>query len=124
IESNYTPFADTGIFHVYFGTDEEKVDRAVRLIKRELNRLRSHKLGVVQLHQAKKKFKGQLALGEENRLNLIITLAKSLLDHNEVQTLDEVFAKIDAVTADQLLAIANEVFDEGNLSTLCFTPEE
>lgn len=123
VESGYTPLSDAGIFHIYFGTDEEKADQALRLIRRELRKLRGDKLGVVQLHQAKKKFKGQIALGEENRLNLIIALAKSLMDHDDVQTLAEVFAKIDAVTADQLLAIANEVFDEGNLSALCFVPE-
>ncbi|MFC3200167.1 M16 family metallopeptidase [Parapedobacter deserti] len=123
IESNYTPLSDTGIFHIYFGTDEEKADRAARLVARQLKRLRDQKMGVMQLFQAKKKFKGQIALGEENRLNLIITLAKSLLDHNEIQTLADVFAKIDAVTSDQLLAIANEIFDEHNRSTLRFVPE-
>ncbi|SEL51553.1 M16 family metallopeptidase [Parapedobacter koreensis] len=123
IESNYTPFSDTGLFHVYFGTDEEKVDKAARLVTRELKKMRDQKLGVMQLYQAKKKFKGQIALGEENRLNLIITLAKSLLDYSQVQTLAEVFAKIDAVTADQLLAIANEIFADGHLSSLRFVPE-
>lgn len=123
IESNYTPLSDTGIFHIYFGTDEEKTHSAERLVGYQLKKLRNQKLGVMQLYQAKKKFKGQIALGEENRLSLIITLAKSLLDYNQVQTLAEVFAKIDEVTSDQLLAIANEIFDESNLSTLRFVPE-
>lgn len=123
IESGYTPLSDTGIFHIYFGTDAEKAEKAVRLVKKQLKKLREQKLGVMQLYQAKKKFKGQIALGEENRLNLIMALAKSVLDYGQVQTLDEVFRKIDAVTADQLLAIANEIFDEQNLSSLCFMPE-
>ncbi|MBK1441131.1 insulinase family protein [Parapedobacter sp. ISTM3] len=123
IESNYTPLSDTGLFHIYFGTDEEKADKARRLVGQQLKKMREQKLGVMQLYQAKKKFKGQIALGEENRLNLIITLAKSLLDYGSVQTLDEVFAKIDAVTADQLLAIANEIFADDHLSSLSFVPE-
>lgn len=123
IESNYTPLSDTGIFHVYLGTDEEKMDRALRLVRRELRKLREQRLGVMQLHQTKQKFKGQIALAEENRLSLIISLAKSLMDDNRVQTLAEVFAQIDAVGADQLLHIANEILDEGNLSSLSFVPE-
>jgi len=123
IESNYTPLSDTGIFHIYFGTDEEKADRAKRLVSRQLKQLRDQRLGVLQLYQAKKKFKGQIALGEENRLNLTIALAKSLLDYDQVQTLAEVFAKIDAVTSDQLLAIANEIFDDNALSSLRFVSE-
>jgi len=123
VDSNYIPLSDSGVFYIYFGTDEEKADRAERLIGRELKLLRERKMGVLQLHQAKRKFKGQIALGEENRLNLVIALAKNLLDYGRVQTLSEVFANIDAVTAEQLLAIANEIFPDQGLSVLRFVPE-
>lgn len=124
IESNYTPLTDTGIFSIYFGTDEEKTKRALRIIHRELQKLRDNKLGAVQLHQAKQKFNGQIALGEENRLHLIISLAKSLLDYNRADTLEEVIAKVNAVSADQLLEVANEVLDPTKLTTLLFKAEE
>src|SRR5690606_7263594 len=123
IESNYTPYSDTGLFYIYFGTDEEKSARAQILVQKELRRLRDNKLGTLQLHQAKQKFKGQIALGEVNRLNLIISLTKGVLDYGRVQLLDEVFARIDATTADQLLEIANDTFDEQRLSSLSFVPE-
>jgi len=123
IESNYTPYSDTGLFYIYFGTDEEKVVRARRLIMKELKKLRERKLGVMQLYQAKQKFKGQIALAEENRLSLIISLSKSLLDYNRIQPLEEIFAQIDAVDSRQLLGIANEILDEGKLSSLSFVPE-
>jgi len=123
VDSNYIPLSDSGVFYIYFGTDEEKADRAERLIGRELKLLRERKMGVLQLHQAKRKFKGQIALGEENRLNLIIAIAKNVLDDNRVQTLDEVFSRIDKVSAPQLLQIANEIFDESSLASLSFVPE-
>lgn len=123
IESNYTPLSDTGIFYIYLGTDAEKTDKALRLVNNELRKLRNQQLGVLQLHQAKQKFKGQIALAEENRLSLIISLAKSWLDGGQVQTLDEVFTQIDTVTAPQLLHIANEILDDANLSSLSFIPE-
>lgn len=123
IESNYTPFSDTGLFAIYYGTEEEKGARAQQLIFKELRKMREKKMGVMQLHRAKQKFIGQITLGEENRLNLIIAMAKSLLDYGYVQTLDEVFDKIRAVDESQLLHIANEVLDEHNLSLLQFLPE-
>jgi predicted Zn-dependent peptidase len=122
IESNYTPMSDSGIFSIYFGTDSEKLPRALKLVARELRKLRETKLGPLQLHQAKQKFIGQIALGEENRMGLIISMSKSLLDYNKVDTLDEVFAKINAVTSAQLLGIANQVLDPKMLSTLIFEP--
>ena len=123
IESNYTPLSDTGIFHIYLGTDAEKTDKALRLVRNELRKLRERQLGTGQLHQAKQKFKGQIALAEENRLSLIISLAKSWMDDGRIQTLAEVFAQIDAVSSPQLLHIANEILDEANLSSLSFIPE-
>ena len=122
IESNYTPLSDTGIFSVYFGTDAEKVERASKLIFKELNKLKDKALGSVQLHQAKQKFIGQIALGEENRMGLIISMAKSLLDYGKVDTLEEVFTKINAVTASQALEISNQMFDRSQLTTLLFEP--
>lgn len=123
IESNYTAFSDTGLFSIYFGTDIEKYPKALNLINKELNKLCNHRLGTLQLHQAKKKFKGQIALGEENRLSLLITQAKSLFDHGEIQTLSNVFQKIDEVEASDILLMANEIVDPNKLWGLTFVPE-
>lgn len=123
IESNYTPFTDTGIFSIYFGTDTEKADKASRLVHKELKKLREQKLGTLQLHQTKQKFIGQIALAEENRMSLIISMAKSLLDFNNVDTLPQIFEKINNVTATDLLEISNEIFDNSKMITLLFEPK-
>ncbi|HZY35699.1 MAG TPA: pitrilysin family protein [Mucilaginibacter sp.] len=124
IESNYTPLTDTGIFSIYFGTDSEKAEKATRLIYKELKKLREKKFGTVQLHQAKQKFIGQIALAEENRMSLIISMAKSLLDFNYIDTLPQIFDKINAVTAQQLLEISNEMLDIDRMTTLVFEPKQ
>ncbi|MGI4022706.1 MAG: M16 family metallopeptidase [Janthinobacterium lividum] len=123
IESNYSPLTDCGIFSVYFGTDAEKADKAMKLVQKELQKLRDKKLSSTQLHQAKQKFIGQIALAEENRLGLILSMAKSLMDFDLIDTLEQVFAKINAVTADELLEISNEIFEPNNMLTLIFEPE-
>jgi predicted Zn-dependent peptidase len=123
IESNYTPMSDTGIFSIYFGTDSEKTEKAIKLVEKELRKLREQKLGPVQLKQAKDKFIGQIALGEENRMGLLISMSKSLLDYGRVDSLEEIFAKINAVTNSQVLEIANDMFHPQKLSSMIFNPK-
>lgn len=124
IESNYSPLSDTGLFSIYFGTDAEKVEKALKLTHKELKKLRENKLGLVQLAQAKQRFIGQIALGEENRMGVLISMAKSLLDYHKIDSLKEVFHKFNQVTAIQLLDIANDIFDPEKLNMLLFQPEE
>lgn len=123
IESSYVSLTDTGIFSIYFGTDAGKADRALKLVHRELKKLRDNKMGAVQLKQAKEKFIGQIALAEESRMSLIISMAKSLLDFDHIDSLEDIFDKINNVTADQLLRISNEIFDNDRMLTLIFEPE-
>jgi predicted Zn-dependent peptidase len=124
IESNYTSLTDTGIFSIYFGTDSEKTEKAAKLVHKELKKLRENALGTLQLHQAKEKFIGQIALAEESRLSLIISMAKSLVDFNHADSLQQVFDKINAVTASELLEISNEIFDNDGMITLLFEPKD
>jgi predicted Zn-dependent peptidase len=122
IESGYSPLSDTGIFTLYFGTDKEKTNKALSLIYKEFHKLREKPLTEVQLQKAKNKFIGQIALGEENRIGLIISMAKSLIDYDKIDSLDTVFKKIEAVTTTDMAQIANEMLDEKNLSVLSFYP--
>ena len=122
IESNYGAFSDTGIFSIYFGTDKEKSDKALKLVHKELKKLRENNLGTLQLQQAKQKFIGQIALAEENRMGLLIALAKNILDFNHADSLPQVFEKINAITANELLEISNELFDVNTMVTLLFEP--
>jgi predicted Zn-dependent peptidase len=122
IETGYSPLSDTGIFSLYFGTDKEKVNRAWSLIFKEFKKIRNTPLTEVQLQKAKNKFIGQIALGEENRIGLIIAMAKSLIDYDNIDDLQTVFGKIQAVTTTEMANIANEILDESNLTSLTFYP--
>lgn len=124
IESNFTMYSDTGHFNIYLGTDEDKLSKAVRLVQKELDKLRHHPLSETQLQRAKQKFKGQIALAEENRMSMIISEAKNILDYNRVVTLDEVFNKIDETDTKAIHGLAEEFFDPKVLVSLAFVPEE
>lgn len=124
IESNYSLYSDTGLFSIYFGTDDEKVEKALHLVHKELKKLRDEPLTATFLQRAKNKFKGQIALAEESRMSLIIAEAKNILDYGHVIGLKDVFDKIDLVSTDDILEISNDVFNEKNLSSLSFVPED
>lgn len=122
IETNYSPLSDTGLFTLYFGTDKEKTDKAWTLIFKEFKKIKDRPLTEVMLQRAKNKFIGQIALGEENRIGLIISMAKSLIDYDKIDDLDTVFRKIQSVSSSDMANIANEMLDERNLSSLTFYP--
>lgn len=124
IESNFTMYKDTGHINIYLGTDEDKLPKAVRLVHKELDKLRQQRFTETQLQRAKQKFKGQIALAEENRMSMIIAEAKNILDYDRIVTLEEVFAKIDTVSTRDIQDLAIEFLDPKRLLSLAFVPEE
>jgi len=123
VESNYTAYSDTGIFSVYFGTETDKMQKAYNLVLKELKKLRDKKLSPVQLKQSKNKFIGQIALGEENRIALIIAMAKNVIDYGDVETLPKIYERINNVTAEDIWEISNEILNPDNLNSLVFQPD-
>lgn len=124
IESNFTMYSDVGNFSIYLGTDEDKLPKAIKLVRKELDKLSKQPISTGQLQKAKHKFKGQIALAEENRMSMIIAEAKNIIDYDRIITLPEVFAKIDQVTSKEMQELANEFFDARRLMSLSFVPEE
>ena len=120
IESFLQPYSDTGVFGVYVGTDEATMNKAQKLIKNELKKLRTEKLGVLQLSKAKKQLIGQMALGQESKINQLISLAKARLNYERIESLEEIHKKIEAVTAEKLIEVAEKLFDPNSLSTLIY----
>jgi len=117
-------YSVVGYFSSYLGTEEEKLPKAVKLVKMELHKLSNQPLSGLQLQRAKQKFKGQIALAEENRMSMIIAEAKNILDYNRVITLAEVFTKIDDVQTGDIQELATEFFDPRRLLSLSFVPED
>lgn len=120
IESGYSAYSDTGIFHVYFGTEKEKLDRTHELVVKEFKKLTDKKLSTSQLNQYKTQLKGQFILSQENRMSVALGLGKSLLTYDKIDTFEKVIKMIESVSAEQLLAISNEVLPSKNHSVLTY----
>ncbi len=123
IDSHYHPFTDTGIFCIYFGTDADYLEKTLDLVHKELKKFRQFTLGTLQLKRAKQQLLGQVAISLESNLNEMLSLGKSTLIYNRIDTIEEINRKIEAVTAKELLEVANEIFDPHRLSVLSYHPK-
>ncbi len=120
VESSYTAYSDTGLLSVYFGTDIKNEHKCRNLVFSELKKLRNQKLTPVQLSKSKKQLLGQLAISQENKESLSLSLGKSFLYFNRFESLQDVHRRMEAITAEQLQEVANEVLDERKVSVLSF----
>ena len=120
IESQYNAYSDIGLFNVYMGVDPDALEKAVHLVYKELDKLRNQKMGTMQLHHAKQQLIGQLALGRENGMSELLAITRSLLMDEPIETVSDIIHNIEFITADDLMNVANEVFNPDRLTTLIF----
>jgi len=120
IESNYTPYTDVGLFTVYFGTDKSNTDKCIDYTLREFAKVRSTKLNGLQLKYAQNQFIGQLAISGESNENQMLSIGKSLLCFEKVDSLEEIYTKIANITTSQILQAANDILRPDLLSYLIY----
>ena len=121
IESNYHLYSDTGIFSIYFGTDKRHLKKVKNLIYKECDRFINTPLTERQLSKAKRQLLGQFYISQENNCSLMLSMAKSLSVHNEVDTVSDVRAKIEGISSEDIQTIAQAVFNKDQFSILEFT---
>ncbi|MDR0232513.1 MAG: insulinase family protein [Dysgonamonadaceae bacterium] len=120
VESNVTSYTDTGIFSIYFGCDPKFTEKCISLTYKELRKLKEISLTDAQLSTAKKQLKGQLGISNENKENISLSMGKSFLHRNRYDSLEKIYEKIDGISSNHLLEVANEIFDEKELSMLIY----
>ncbi|MCK9160934.1 MAG: pitrilysin family protein [Bacteroidaceae bacterium] len=120
VESNLSSYTDTGVFSIYFGTDNKDIDACLNLVRAELNRMRELKFTSLQLIAAKKQLIGQIGVGSDNNENNALDMSKIYLHYNKYETAESVFKRVEMLTSDDLLTVANEMFDESSLSVLIY----
>ena len=123
IDAGYTPFIDTGFWGISYATEVKRLNKVNSLILNELRKFREIQLTKTQLQNTKEQLMGQMAMSEEGNMSFMLMMAKSLLDMNKIDSLEELFIQIKVVTAPQLQDLANEMFRDEDLSYLTFLPE-
>ena len=120
VEADVVSYTDTGLFTIYFGCDPESLERCLHLIRKEFKRLRDRQLSGSQLAAAVKQWKGQIGIASEHKENVALRLGKNFLHLNTYDSLPQTYQKIDALTAEGLLEIANEIYEENRLFSLIY----
>lgn len=120
VESSMVSYGDTGVWSVYFGCDPHDVTRCRRLVRRELDKLMTRPLTTTALSSAKRQLKGQIAIACDNREQLALDFGKTFLFKGKEHHLDQLFSRIDAITAADLQQVALELFAADRLVTLVF----
>lgn len=120
VESTMAAYGDTGIWSIYFGCDEHDVKRCLRLVRKELDKFMLKPLSEAQLKAAKKQIKGQIGVACDNRENFALDFGKSFLHYGWEKNVDRLYEQVDEITAEQIQAVAQELFDKDRLTTLIF----
>ena len=120
VESTMVAYGDTGTWSIYFGCDEHDVKRCLRLVRKELDKFMEKPLSDAQLRAAKKQIKGQIGVACDNRENFALDFGKSFLHYGWEKNVDRLYEQVDEITAQQMQAVAQELFDEHRLTTLIF----
>lgn len=120
VESTMVAYGDTGIWSIYFGCDEHDVKRCLRLVRKELDKFMQKPLSEAQLKAAKKQIKGQVGVACDNRENFALDFGKSFLHYGWEKNVDRLYKQVDEITAEQIQAVAQELFDKDRLTTLIF----
>jgi len=132
IYSDLSPYRDTGCLCVYAGTSRESAGKVVQSVVRELFRLKSETVSAEELRRSKDQLKGSLMLSLESSTSRMSNLARQEMYFDHFFTLDELIERIEAVSADDLRAMAEEFFKTesiavtvlGNLNGLKLTRKQ
>jgi predicted Zn-dependent peptidase len=122
IESGYHAYSDTGILHVYFATDSKNFVKTRSLVQQEFSKLCTKPLNSRVFNQYKEQLTGQIAMAQENRLSLMLSMAKGLLNFNKIILPEDVLRRIRAVTQKDLQATAEAFLGPDNASELIYEP--
>lgn len=118
VESMAQSYSDTGLWAVYFGCDPKNVNRCLRLIRRELDKVMQRPLSDAQLRAAKRQIRGQIGIACDSRESFALDFAKSYLHYGWKKDVTALCERIDTLTAADLQRVAQDLFAEERLTSL------
>ena len=117
-------YTDSGMVAAYVGTREENVEQVCSIIGTELRRLGDEPVAAEELGRAKESVKGRLVLSSESTAARMSRISRATLFGLPIDSLDEMLAKVDAVTVEDLTALATELYGPERLSAACVGRDE
>jgi predicted Zn-dependent peptidase len=119
IYSDLNPYRDTGCMAVYAGTSLASAAKVVESVVTEFRKLKNEAVSEEELRRAKAQLKGSLMLSLESSTARMSNLARQEMYFEHYYDLDELIAKIEAVTSEDLAKLANEFFQTDSIAVTC-----
>ncbi|MBZ5699680.1 MAG: insulinase family protein [Acidobacteriia bacterium] len=116
IFSDLSPYTDSGMLSVYAGTSRESAAQLIRSVVEEFRRIKREPVSVEELRRAKDHLKGSMMLSLESTSARMSNLARQAMYFNRFVSLDEMLASIEIVTREEVLAIAHDFFEPGQIA--------
>ena len=120
VESTMVSYSSTGLWSIYFGCDAQDVDECMALVRTELDHFIDKPLTDSELTIAKQQIKGQIGIACDNRENLALDFGKGFLHYGWKKDITALYCNIDAITAEEIQAVAQELFVEEQLTKLIY----
>ncbi len=120
VETSYSPMVDCGIFSIYFGTDSENLPRAMKIVERELRNILNNHFSSSKLERIKRQFIGQMRIASDSGESQMLSAAKSILLYHSIDNIEGVTQKVEAITAQNIIDVANKYLLPSSLSTLAY----
>lgn len=122
IFSYHSMYVETGLVAVYAGTSPENVSAVMELIKEEIARITEKGVSEEELNRSKDHIKGNLVLSLEDSGSRMTRIGKAEVCGGEILSLNELLARIDAVTSEDVLKLAKELFGPRKLVATVIGP--
>ena len=115
VYSYLVSYEDTGMFGVYAGVEPTRALEVSALIAGEMRRLKQMPVLAEELRDAKEFTKGNMLLASESTDNQMVRLAQGEINFQRYVPIEEVVDKVEAVTPDDIQALASRLFEDDHL---------
>jgi len=122
VYSFISPYVDTGMFGAYAGVDPQNARETITVLLDQMMNLKANPLEAGELQDAKEYTKGSLLLAAESTDNQMVRLAQNEIHFSRYVPLQEILDQIDAVTSEEILALAEELFQPGQFAVTVLGP--
>ncbi|OWZ84285.1 M16 family metallopeptidase [Natranaerobius trueperi] len=120
--SYYLNFLDSGLFIIYAGVAEDNYYESCDLIWEILNNVKNGDITKEELERSKEQVKGNILMGLESTSNRMARLGRDELIKEKILTTDEIIQKIDQTTENDLVKLADDIFNKDNMSNAVIGP--
>ena len=124
IGSHVQKFVDTGVFLISAGIDSRRISDAIKVITKEMRKIREKEVLKKELLHAKEFCRGQILLSMEDTSNRMLWLGESKLALGRVPPIEEILGGIEKVTAHDLHRLSSELFRDDAMNLALIGPHE